>query len=205
MHHGVSGQPSNKVTNMPREEQPVVDSDVELQQDPEDVDQFEDLEHNNPDRLHVITRELDDLCQRIQAEDGQPTKSLHCIEWELQWLSISLNASAPPKPLEEVLKHHTDTLCSAHKQTNFTTSLLQDISIFTGQDTTLLEDWLVDIKTVADLTLESQTKLAQAKSIALTHTLITEVLTSGKCWNEIKDLLRLKVCIWIFLNLLTFI
>ena len=47
---------------------------------PEDTDQFENLEHNNSNRLHVITRELDDLHQRTQAEEGQPTGSLHHIE-----------------------------------------------------------------------------------------------------------------------------
>ena len=52
-----------------------------------------------------------------------------------------------------------------------------------------LEDWLVDIEIVADLTDESRTKSAQAKSKVLTHTLITEALASGKCWEEIKDLL----------------
>ena len=51
------------------------------------------------------------------------------------------------------------------------------------------EDWLVDIETATDLTDESRTKLAQAKSKALTHTLITEAHASGKCWEEIKDLL----------------
>ena len=75
------------------------------------------------------------------------------------------------------------------KQTNFTDSLLQDISIFTGHDTTLLEDWLVDIETAADLTMESRTKLAQTKSKGLTHTLITEAITSGRSWKDIKDLL----------------
>ena len=70
-HHGGSGQPLDRVTNMPREEKLVVNTDVELQQDfhPEDTDQFEDLEHNNLNRLHVITRELDDLYQRIQVEE----------------------------------------------------------------------------------------------------------------------------------------
>ena len=57
-----------------------------------------------------------------------------------------------------------------------------------------LEDWLVDIETAANLTDESRTKLAQTMSKGLTHTLITEVLTSGKCWEEIKDLLQLKIC-----------
>ena len=71
-HHGCSGQPLGRVTNMPKEEQPVAGTDVEVQQDfhPEDTDQFEDLEHNNPNKLHVITRELDDLHQRIQTEEG---------------------------------------------------------------------------------------------------------------------------------------
>ena len=72
---------------------------------------------------------------------------------------------------------------------NFTNSLLQDISIYTGHDTTLLEDWLVDIESAADLTSESRTKLAQAKSKGLTHTLITEAITPGKSWEDIKDLL----------------
>ena len=52
----------------------------------------------------------------------------------------------------------------------------------------------MDIETVVNWTDESRTKLAQAKSKGLTHTLITEALTSGKCWEEIKDLLHLKIC-----------
>ena len=127
--HGGSGQPFDRVTDMPREEQPVIDTNVDLQQDfyPEDTDQFENIEHNNPNRLHVITRELD-LHQRIQAEEGSPVESLHHIEQELQQLSISLNLPIHTKPLGEVLKHYTNTLCSAQKQTNITNSLLQDIS-----------------------------------------------------------------------------
>ena len=57
-----------------------------------------------------------------------------------------------------------------------------------------LEDWLVDIETTASLTDESRTKLAQAKSKGLTCTLIREALTLGKCWEEIKDLICLKIC-----------
>ena len=87
-----------------------------------------------------------------------------------------------------MLKNYTDTLCSAQKQTNFATSLLQDILIFTGYDTTLLEDWLKDIETVDDLTSESRTKLSQAKSKGLTCTLITESTTSKKPWDDIEDL-----------------
>ena len=52
----------------------------------------------------------------------------------------------------------------------------------------------MDIETAADLSAESRTKLAQAKSKGLTHTLITEALNSGKCWDDIKDLLCLNLC-----------
>ena len=80
------------------------------------------------------------------------------------------------------------------KQTTFINTLIQDIPTFYGSDSTQLEDWLVDIETMADLTDESRTKSAQAKSKGLTHTLITEALTLGKCWEKIKDLLHLKIC-----------
>ena len=73
-------------------------------------------------------------------------------------------------------------------------TLIQGIPTFNGSDAMQLEDWLVDIETAADLTRESRTKLVQAKSKGLTHTLITEALTSDKCWEEIKDLLCLKIC-----------
>ena len=59
---------------------------------------------------------------------------------------------------------------------------------------TQLEDWLVDIETATNLSAQSRTKLCQAKSKGLTCTLITEALTSGKCWDDIKDLLCLKLC-----------
>ena len=82
-----------------------------------------------------------------------------------------------------------NTLCSAQKQTNLTTSLLQDIPVFNEHDTTHLEDWLVDIETAADLTAESRTKLAQAKSKGLTKPLIIEAIMSGHSWDDIKVLL----------------
>ena len=43
----------------------------------------------------------------------------------------------------------------------------------------------MDIKTIANLTLGSRTKLSQAKSKGLTHTLITEDIISGKSWNDL--------------------
>ena len=80
------------------------------------------------------------------------------------------------------------------KETTFANTLIQDIPTFNGSNSTQVEDWLVDIETAADLTDESRTKLSHAKPKGLTHTFITEALTSGKCWEEIKDLLCLNIC-----------
>ena len=121
-------------------------------------------------------------------------ETLDCIECELQKLSIMLHPPAHTEPLREVIWHYMNTLCSAQKQTNLTTFLLQDIPVFNGCDTTHLEDWLMDIETAADLIAESRTKLAQAKSKGLTCTLIREVITLGNSWDNIKDLLWLKMC-----------
>ena len=46
----------------------------------------------------------------------------------------------------------------------------------------------MDIETVADLTNESQAKLANAKSRALTCTLVMKAINSEKSLEEIKDI-----------------
>ena len=72
--------------------------------------------------------------------------------------------------------------------------MLQDIPILNGNDSSQLEDWLTDIETASELTGESRTKLAQAKSRGLVRTLISEALTSNKTWEDIRDSLHLKIC-----------
>ena len=52
----------------------------------------------------------------------------------------------------------------------------------------------MDIKTAADMTSESQIKLGKAKSRGFTHTLVTGAINSDKSWEEIRDLLCLKLC-----------
>ena len=67
------------------------------------------------------------------------------------------------------------------RETNLTTTLLQHIPIFNRQDSSKLEDWLIDIVTATDILKESHMYLAEAKSCGLTHitlpsSLFTEVL-----------------------------
>ena len=73
-------------------------------------------------------------------------------------------------------------------------SLLQDIRILNGNDSSQLEDWLTDIETASELTGESSTKLAQAKSGVLVRALISEALALNKTWKNVKDSLHLKIC-----------
>ena len=114
------------------------DTDVDIQDNyhHEDTCDVEPIEQENGTNLANLTQELDDLCHRAQAREGQSAKGLYHIEEELQRLTIALCLSAPPKPLDDVLRQYADTLCSAQTQTNFTNTSLQDIIIFTGNDAT---------------------------------------------------------------------
>ena len=133
------------------------------------------------------------------AVEDQPTEGLDCIERELQNLSLMLQAQptstpAPTEPFGEVIHQYMVTLCTTQKQTNLTNSLLQDIAVFNEHNSTKLEEWLTDLERAACLTNESQAKHAKAKSRGLTHSLVTDAINAERTWDEIKDLLRLKLC-----------
>ena len=116
------------------------------------------------------------------------------LECKLNQLVITLHPSMQAEPIGEVLNKYTNTLCNAQKKMSLESSLLQDITILNGNDSSQLEDWLTDIETASDLTGKRRTKLAQAKLKGLIRTLISESLTSSKTWEEIKDSLCLKIC-----------
>ena len=135
--------------------------------------------YSNQAKLTALTREINDLCQQVEAGEGQPAEGLDHIEQELQNHSLMLHPPPSPTPTEpvgQVIHQYMDILCTTQKQTNLTNSLLQDIAVFNEYDSTKLEEWLMYIETAADLTNESQAKLAKAKSRGLTYTLITEAI-----------------------------
>ena len=111
-YYGGSGQPLDRDATMTGK-----DTDVDILHNfhLEDTDDFENVEQENDTSLAAVTRELDNLHHRFQAGEGQPTEALHHIEHELQSLSIALHSSAPPEPLDNILKQYIDTLCSAPK------------------------------------------------------------------------------------------
>ena len=78
------------------------------------------------------------------------------LEQKLNQLAITL--CPPTEPIGKVLNKYTNTLCNAQKKTSLESSLLQDIPILNGNDSSQLEDWLTDIETASELTGESRTK-----------------------------------------------
>ena len=185
--HGGPGQPLEKDPNLQ-------DQNIDIPNDyqHEDIDDFENVENENHTKLRDLTNEVDHLQHTTEVTKGQPTEAINHLECKLHRLSLALHPSALPEPLEEVLQQYTETLCTAQKKSTFINTLLQDITIFNGSNSSQLEDWLIDVETTTNLASESRTKLAQAKSKGLTHTLISEA--SDKSWEEIKDLLHLKIC-----------
>ena len=131
------------------------------------------------------------LRQAVENRDNDPREAIEQLEERLNRLILTMHHSNDP--IENVLDRYTKTLCTIQKKTSLESSLLQDIPALNGQDSSQLEDWLTDIETASELTGESRTKLAQAKSKGLVRTLISEALNAQKNWEEIKDSLRLKI------------
>ena len=131
------------------------------------------------------------LRQTVEDRDNAPRDAIHQLEQKLNQLTLTL--CPPSEPIEEVLDKYTDTLCNAQKTTSLESSLMQVIPTLNGQGPSQFEDWLIDTEVASELTGESRTKLAQAKSRGLVRTLISEPLTSQKTWEEIKDSLHLKI------------
>ena len=92
------------------------------------------------------------------------------------------------------MQAYMDTQHATQRESNLATTMLQNIPTFNVQESSKLEDWSMDIETAADMLTESYTCLAKAKSCGLTHTLICKATKAVKCWDEMKGILRLKLC-----------
>ena len=169
-------------TSMNNPESHYMDSDSQDNYQ-EDVNDLEHIELNPPVKLKHLTHEMEQLRQTV--EDNDPMDAIKHLEQKLNQLAITL--CPPTEPIGEVLKKYTNTLCNTQKKTSLENSLLLDIPILNGNDSSQLEDWLTDIETASELTGESRTKLAQAKSRGLVRTLISEAVTLHNTWEDIKD------------------
>ena len=116
--------------------------------------------------------------QTVEDKDNGPRDAIKHLEQKFNKLAITLHPFT--EPIGEILNKYTDTLCNAQKKMSLENSLLQDIPILNGNDSSQLEDWLTDIETASELMGESRTTLVQAKSRGLVRTLILETLTLHK-------------------------
>ena len=159
--------------------------------DTHDVDNTSEDEAQNENIIWNLLFKTSHLRQLVEDRNNVPSEAIHDLEQRLNELTLTLHC--PDTPIENVLDRYAETLCTAQKKTSPESSLLQDIPILNGQDSSQLEDWLMDIETASELTDKSRTKLAQVKSRGLVRTLISKALTAQKSWEEIKDSLHLKI------------
>ena len=159
--------------------------------DTQDIDNTKQDDLQDENIVQNLLHEIECLRQVVENRDNDPREAIQQLEQRLNRLMLTLCPSSDP--IEQVLDKYTKTLCTAQKKTSLESSLLQDIPTLNGQNSSQLEDWLTHIETVSELTGESRTKLAQAKSKGLVRTLISEALTAQKNWEEIKDSLQLKI------------
>ena len=111
-----------------------------------------------------VMRQVLAKTKNIKQVKVSQTKRCHTRNRTKTKQFISHTVHQQHSPIENVLDQYTETLCTAQKKTSLENTLLQDIPILNGQDSSQLEDWLTDIESAAKLTSESRTKLAQAKS-----------------------------------------
>ena len=88
---------------------------------------------------------MEQLRQTVEDKDNDPRDAIKHLEQKLNQLAITLCPST--EPTGEILNKYTETLCNAQKKTSLESSLLQDIPILNGNDSSQLEDWLTDIET----------------------------------------------------------
>ena len=147
----------------------------------QDVDNISEDESQDEDLIRQLLHETAHLKQFVEDRDNEPREAIHDLEQRLS--ELTLTPHHPDTPIENVLDRYTKTLCTAQKKTCPESSLLQDIPILNGQDSSQLEDWLMDIETASELTGKSRTKLAQVKSRGLVRTLIAKALIAQKSWE----------------------
>ena len=157
----------------------------------QETDNRSESESQDEDLMRQVLAETANIKQFVEEKYCELRESIKEIEQKLNNLTLALHHQHTP--IENVLDRYTETLCTTQKKTSLENTLLQDIPILNGQDSSQLEDWLTDVETAAKLTHESRTKLAQAKSRGLARTLISEALITQRSWEEIKDCLHLKI------------
>ena len=88
--------------------------------------------------MRQVLTETANIKQLVEEKYNEPREAIHEIEQRLNDLTLALHCQNTP--IENVLDRYTKTLCAVQKKTSLESSLLQDIPILNGQDSSQLED-----------------------------------------------------------------
>ena len=106
-----------------------------------DMNDLENIEPDHQGGLKDLTCEIEQLWQTIEAKDNDPMDAISHLEYKLNQLALTCCLPTPVEPNGDVLNKYTNTLCNIQKKMSFVNSLLQDITILNGNDSSQLEDW----------------------------------------------------------------
>ena len=112
--------------------------------DTQDMDNISEDVFQDENIVQKLLCKTEHLKQVIEDRDNDPREAIHELEQRLNRLTLTLHHS--DDPIENVLDKYTETLYTAQKKTSLESSLLQDIPTLNGQDSSQLEDWLMDIE-----------------------------------------------------------
>ena len=104
----------------------------------QDVDNVSEDESQDEALIRQLLCETAHLKQFVEDRDNEPREAIHDLEQRLNEMTLTLHCQ--DTPIENVLDRYTKTLCTAQKKTSLESSLLQDIPILNGQDSSQLED-----------------------------------------------------------------
>ena len=88
-----------------------------------------------------------------------PIEEMSQLTDKLQHLTMALQpaSQSSEEHVHKTMQTYTDTLCTTQRQSNFNTTMLQDIPTFDGQDSSKFGDWFMNIETTSDILIESHT------------------------------------------------
>ena len=119
----------------------------DIDSDSQENYQKEHVKFDPPVSLQHLTCKMEWLRQTVEDKDNDPRDAIKYLEQKLNQLAITLCPST--EPIGEVLNRYADILCNVQKKTSLESSLLQDIPILNGNDSSQLEEWLTYIETAS--------------------------------------------------------
>ena len=102
----------------------------------QDVDNVSEDDLQDENIVKKLLCKTAHLKQFIEDRDNEPREAINDLEQRLNQLTLTLHHL--DIPIENLLDRYTKTLCTAQKKTSLESSLLQDIPILNGQDSSQL-------------------------------------------------------------------